>query len=111
MANQNSMQELDGEQNNSLLSSSTFAFSQVASLHFKNSSCNFINQNQCAVPENIDTTPTEVIRALQRELYDANWNGECFGENVPSIGSKVKAVSGTKQSDSCKHKTSKVVKT
>lgn len=35
MANQNSMQELDGEQNDSLLSSSTFAFSQVASLHFK----------------------------------------------------------------------------
>jgi len=35
MANHNSMQELDGKQNNNLLSSSTFALSQVASLHFK----------------------------------------------------------------------------
>lgn len=35
MANQNSMQELDGKQNNNLLSSSTFVFSQVASLHLK----------------------------------------------------------------------------
>lgn len=102
MANHNSMQELDGKQNNNLLSSSTSAFSQVASLHFKTVLVILLTKTNVQFHKILILTPQKLLGLYKEKCMMLIGMG-----GVPSIGSKVWAVSGPTQSDRCKHKTSK----